>query len=130
MGTADKTARITVPTLQQQGNGIFWQRDKTRVWLSNTGKVAAGLEVGRLPGNPITLPLAVLLEPIGLVRTHLYASFHSSRMERMGQESAPISRVSLTAVSDVSRRTQHAYERRAGVVVRPNNLWCWFEAHS
>ena len=106
--------------LLQQGNGIFWQRDKTRVWLSSTAKVAAGLGVRRLSGNPIALPLAVLLEPIGLVRAHLYASFHSSRMGRSGQSAAPISRVSLTAVSGVSRRSQHAYERRAGVVVRPN----------
>lgn len=105
--------------LLQQGNDFFWQRDKTRVWLSSTVKVAAGLGVGRLQGNPIALPLAVLLEPIGLVRAHFYASFHSSRTSHPGQ-AAPISRVSLTAVSGVCCRSQHAYERRAGVRVRPN----------
>ena len=106
--------------LLQQGNGLFWQRDKTRVWLSSTVKVAAGLGVVRLSGRPIALPLTVLLEPIGLVRAHLYASFHSSRLGEAGQEAGPISRESLTAVSGVSRRTQHAYEQRAKVRVQRN----------
>jgi hypothetical protein len=106
--------------LLRQGNGLFWQRDKTHVWLAGAAKAAAGLGVGRLEGNPIALPLAVLLEPIGLVRAHLYASFHSSRMGRFGGEGGPISRLALTAVSGVSRRTQHAYEKRAGVEVHPN----------
>ena len=105
--------------LLQQGNDLFWQRNKTRVWLCSIVKVAAGLGVGRLQGNAIALPLAILLEPIGLIRAHFYASFHSSRTSPSGKP-APISRVSLTAVSGVCRRSQHAYERRAGVVVRPN----------
>jgi hypothetical protein len=106
--------------LLHRGNGLFWQRDKTHVWLAGAAKVAAGLAVGRLEGHPIALPLAVLLEPIGLVRAHLYASFHSSRMGRFGAGSGPISRLALTAVSGVSRRTQHAYEKRAGVQVHTN----------
>jgi len=105
--------------LLQQGNDLFWQRDKTRVWLCSTAKVAAGLGVARLKGSAIALPLSVLLEPIGLVRAHFYASFHSSRTSHVGQ-TTPISRAALTAVSGVCRRSQHAYERRAGVRVRPN----------
>ncbi|MCZ7672381.1 MAG: hypothetical protein M5U34_37280 [Chloroflexi bacterium] len=81
--------------------------------------MAAGLGVARLKGSAIALPLSVLLEPIGLVRAHFYASFHSSRTSQAGQ-TTPISRAALTAVSGVCRRSQHAYERRAGVRVRPN----------
>ncbi|MBX3061248.1 MAG: hypothetical protein KF770_32735 [Anaerolineae bacterium] len=97
--------------LLQQGNGLFWQRDRERLWLAGAVKVAARLGVGRLTGRPVALPLAVLRQPIGLVRAHLYASFHSSRNgcgrgEETGQ---PISRAALTAVSGVSRRSQHAY---------------------
>lgn len=108
--------------LLQQGNGLFWQRDKDYLWLAGAVKVAARLGVGRLTGRPVALPLAVLRQPIGLVRAHLYASFHSSRNgcgrgEETGQ---PISRAALTAVSGVSRRSQHAYEQRARVRVSRN----------
>jgi hypothetical protein len=105
--------------LLRQGNGLFWQRDKRHLWLAGAVKVAAGLGVARLRGQPIALPLAVLTQPIGLVRAHLYASFHSGRMGEAGT-AGPISRAALTAVSGVSRRTQHAYERRAGVQARSN----------
>ncbi len=107
--------------LLQQGNGLFWQRDKTHLWLAGAGKVAARLAVARLAGRPVELPLAVLTQPIGLVRAHLYASFHSSRGGKgIGDGGNPISRAALTAVSGVSRRSQHAYERRARVRVVRN----------
>lgn len=107
--------------LLQQGNGLFWQRDKTHLWLAGAGKVAARLAVTRLVGRPVELPLAVLTQAIGLVRAHLYASFHSSRGGTgIGDGGNPISRAALTAVSGVSRRSQHAYERRARVRVVRN----------
>jgi hypothetical protein len=106
--------------LLQQGRGLFWQRDKTHIWLSSALQVAHRLGVARLSGRPLALPATVLLQPIGLLRAHLYASFHSSRMGRDGAEGKPISRAALTAVAGVSRRTQHTYERRAGVRVQSN----------
>lgn len=107
--------------LLQQGTGLFWQRDKTHLWLAGAGKVAARLGVARLAGHPIELPLAVLTQPIGLVRAHLYASFHSSRGGiGIGDGGNPISRAALTAVSGVSRRSQHAYERRTRMRVVRN----------
>ncbi|HUM68019.1 MAG TPA: hypothetical protein PLK31_04135, partial [Chloroflexota bacterium] len=69
----------------------------------------------------VALPLAALTQPIGLVRAHLYAAFHSSRAGcGQAQGGQPISRAALTAVSGLSRRSQHAYERRARVRVSRN----------
>jgi hypothetical protein len=120
----DAAGRLCGPrqlrALLQQGRGLFWQRDKTHIWLASAVQVAYRLGVARLSGRPLALPVTVLLQPIGLLRAHLYASFHSSRMGRDGTEGKPISRAALTAVAGVSRRTQHAYERRAGVRVRAN----------
>ena len=105
--------------LLQQGQGVFWQRDEKRVWLRSTVKVAAALQVPRLAGRPVALPLAVLLAGIGTFRAHLYASFHSGRAGPEGQ-GMPIARATLTALSGVSRRSQHAYEQRARVQVQYN----------
>jgi hypothetical protein len=76
----------------------------------------------KLAGKPVALPLPVLLGPIGDVRAHLYASFHSSRTktERTGSQSSPISRATLTDLSGVSPRTQQAYEKKAGVTAKRN----------
>ena len=85
-------------------------------------RVAAALGVEKLAGKPVALPVKVLLGPIGDVRAHLYASFHSGRTktERTGSASSPISRATLADLSGVSPRTQHSYEKKAGVNVRSN----------
>jgi hypothetical protein len=57
----------------------------------------------------------VLLQGIGTVRAHFFASFHSSR-----ESQRPIARKTLTAVTGVARRSQHSYERRAGVKKQHN----------
>lgn len=104
--------------LLQQGNGLFWRRDADRVWLKSMAKVTARLGVSRLAGRPVALPVAILTGSIGLVRAHLYASFHSSRTPDGKRAAMPISRAALTGLSGISRRTQHTYERRARVQVR------------
>jgi hypothetical protein len=63
----------------------------------------------------VELPLDILLGPIGDLRAHLYASFHSSR----GESAPPISRASLRQLSGASPRTQQAYDARAEVDVQP-----------
>jgi hypothetical protein len=50
-----------------------------KVWLRSQAKVAAALGLRKLRGRAVELPLSVLLGPIGDLRAHLYASFHSSR---------------------------------------------------
>lgn len=106
--------------LLARGDGLFWKQDPlrrpgARIWLRSVARVAASLEVDRLRTHPVALPVAALLESIGVVRAHLYASFHSGRSEE-----APIARSTLRRLSSVSRRTQHQYERRAGVKQQDN----------
>ncbi len=108
--------------LLAQGDGLFWQRDEGHIWLAGLVRVAAAVGVEKLVGKPVALPVEVLLGPIGDVRAHLYASFHSSRTktERTGSASSPISRATLPDLSGVSPRTQQSYEKKAVVAVRRN----------
>ena len=103
--------------LLERGEGLFWHQDgQKRIWLHSQAKVAAALEIGRLRLKPIALPLAILCQPIGDVRAHFYASFHSIRSS--GDKAAlPISRQRLTALSGACPRTQQTYDARAAVKV-------------
>jgi hypothetical protein len=108
--------------LLRQGEGVFWQRDKERLWLRSAAKTAAGLGVGRLTGRPVALPVTVLLGSIGQVRAHLYASFHGSRIKEMrkGELQKPIARATLEQLSGITPQGQRLYEERAGVTVHRN----------
>ena len=101
--------------LLERGEGLFWHQDaQKRIWLYSQAKVAAALAIGRLQHKPVALPVSILCQPIGDVRAHLYASFHSTRSG--GDKPAmPISRQTLTALSGICPRTQQAYEARAKV---------------
>jgi len=107
--------RRQLRNLLRQGGGLFWKRDKERVWLKSTAKVAAGLGVERLSGRPVKLPVTALLGGIGQVRAHFYASFHSGRIA-----DNPISRAKLEEITHVPERTQRIYEQASGVRSRPN----------
>jgi hypothetical protein len=107
--------------LLRQGEGIFWERDKERLWLKSAAKVALALGVRRIGGRPVALPVTILLSGIGEVRAHFYASFHSGRLGAEEQApSAPISRKTLSQVTGVPERSQRYYERKAGIHVRVN----------
>jgi len=101
--------------LLQQGKGVFWERDKERIWLTSVAKVATALGVSRLNGRPVSLPVEILLGGVGQVRAHFYATFHSGR-----RENNPISRSKLKDITHVPERTQRLYEQKAGVTVQPN----------
>ncbi|MCP4426854.1 MAG: hypothetical protein GY803_20390 [Chloroflexi bacterium] len=106
--------------LLKQGEGIFWHRDKERLWLRSAAKVAYALNVTQLTGRPVGVPVFALVGGIGDARAHLYASFHSGRVKenakggqpRPGVWSPPIARDTLTAVSGVGRVSQRTYEAR------------------
>lgn len=105
--------------LLNQGEGIFWQRRNGRIWLRSVAKVAAALGIRRLKMQPVALPVSALLDGMGQVRAHLYASFHSSR-DKADAEAAPIARDTLTRLSHVPQRTQRFYEKRAKVKAKRN----------
>lgn len=109
--------------LMRQGEGVFWQRKQDRLWLRSVARAAAALDVWRLTGAPVAIPLAVLTQSIGVVRAHLYASFHSGRaVERQakGKSVKPIARQSIQAICRISRRTQRNYEKTAKVRKQQN----------
>lgn len=120
--------------LLNQGEGIFWTRDdgrdshgredkECRLWLRSAANVASALQVPRLVLPPVALPVSVLVESIGQVRAHLYASFHSSRAGRGGggkTTSSPIARETIGALTQVIPRTQRRYEKMAGVSAQQN----------
>ncbi len=108
--------------LLQDGEGVYWTRDRTHLWLRSAARVAAALDVERLTGLPVALPVAALLEGIGAFRAHLYAAFHSGRLKETpdGRRVMPIARETLSQLSGVGRSSQRAYEEQAGVVVQAN----------
>ncbi len=97
-------------SLIAQGEGIFWNQRDGRLWLQSIPKVARTLDIARLSGRPVALPLKVLIQGMGQVRAHFFASFHSGR-----KQANPIARASLSEISHVSPRSQQNYERRARV---------------
>lgn len=95
--------------LLREGEGLFWRRDRDRLWLNGAHRVASKLGLDRLQGYPVELPIQALLGGIQAVRAAFYATFHS------GRESRPISRDTLHDLSGIPARTQLEYDRVARV---------------
>jgi len=96
--------------LLREGEGLFWKRDRERLWLIGTHKIACKLGLARLQGYSVELPVQALLGGIQAVRATFYAAFHA------GRESKPISRATLADLSGVPGRTQLEYDRVARVI--------------
>lgn len=101
------------------GQGIFWQRRKTRagddrLWLYGWRRVCAALDVTRLDTERIDLPIKHLLGSMGQVRAALYATFHA------GHTGNPISRQTLAEITGISERSQRQYDKSLAVDIRPN----------
>jgi hypothetical protein len=111
--------------LLSQGEGLFWQREEgagqPRIWLASSARVALRLGVACIRLEPVALPVARLLEGIGTVRAHFYASYHSSRNQNSPESQArPISRATLADLAQVSLASQRTYEIVAGVSRQAN----------
>lgn len=108
--------------LLRAGEGVFWQRDQERIWLYSAAKVAHHLGVPRLTGQPVALPVAVLLEGIGTFRAQLYTAFHSGRGQESnrGTQVKPIARATLAELSGVGASSQRVYEKQTRVQVETN----------
>ncbi len=105
--------------LLRQGDGLFWRRDKERVWLFGVTKTAVALNISHLQQRPVAVPATALAKSIGEARAHLYAAFHSSRMKESGA-ATPIARATLNELSGLSGHTQRKYERQTGVTTKSN----------
>ncbi len=109
--------------LFRQGDGVFWHRDKTHLWLHSAVKTASALGVSRLNGRPVHLPISALTGSISDVRAHLYAAFHSGRVKAGGGNGAapkPIARETLTKLAGIGAVTQRSYEQKTKISVRHN----------
>jgi len=110
--------------LLRDGEGVYWTRDKERVWLHSAARVAHGLGVARLTGRPVSVPVSALLAGIGSFRAHLYAAFHSGRTKQDGgkrdHQPMPIARGTLTQLSGVGQSSQRTYEAKTNVTIQTN----------
>jgi len=100
-----------------QGHGRFWTWDKGdgRVWLFGAARVAANLEVTRLSGKPVLLPVTAVTTNISDFNAHLYAAWHSGR-----KSNNPISREVQESITSVPERTQRHYCQVAKIKYQTN----------
>ncbi len=100
-----------------QGHGLFWEWDKTsdRLWLHGAAFVAAKLDVPRLVGRVVALPISAITAGIGDFKAHLYAAWHSGR-----RRNNPISREVQATFTGVPERTQRHYCQATNVRQQSN----------
>lgn len=96
--------------LLDRGEGIFWQRHtKDQLWLNGPKRVALALNVERLQGRPVYLPVDALLGSIKEVSANFFAAYESGR-----KHDNPISQRTLRQVTGVSERAQYEYNKLLG----------------
>lgn len=95
--------------LLHEGEGLYWHRDKERIWLLGAAWVANGLDVMRLTGQPVAVPVTGLVQGMMTTNAHLYASFHSGR-----KSGNPINRETLEKITGIPARMQRMYEAITG----------------
>lgn len=100
--------------LLRQGNGVFWQRTRDRIWLYSLMRVASALDIVHFKGIQVKLPVQALSGTIGIVRAHLYAVYHA------GRDGQPISREAIQIQTKVAYSSQRNYEQRTKITSRPN----------
>lgn len=100
-----------------QGQGQFWQWDKARqrLWLLGAVRTAAHLNLARLIGKPVALPIKTITQNIGEFKAHLYAAWHSG-----GKVNNPISREVQQDLTGIPERGQRHYCRIAKISRQTN----------
>ena len=125
--------RRQLKIILRRGEGLFWQRVKShgqvRIRLAARARVVEALDIGRLRGREVTIPLSYLLGS-GRGRqadanAALYAAVHAGRLRpdkgRSGVEKPrPISRAKLQELAGCSNYRQRSYERRMNISVERN----------
>lgn len=115
--------RRQLKNMLMRGEGLFWQRAKTkeelRIRLVARAKVASRLLPGPLRGREVTFPLHHMLGSgrgrQASVNAALYTAVHAGQIEHKGK-SGPISRAKLRDVSGCSNYRQRRYEKRMGII--------------
>lgn len=100
------------------GEGTFWDRhgDGAAVWLRSARRIAAGLNVSRLSGRPVAVPVEQLLAGMGDTRAAFMACWLAGRRHPEN----PIGRATIADVTGIVPRSQRRYTKRAGVTVARN----------
>lgn len=98
------------------GDGRLWEidRERRRVWLYGTGRLARLWDVARLRGRAVAISISHI-QQLGRFNAELYAAIHSGR-----REPAPISRANQSELYSIPERTQRHYCRVAGIVRKFN----------
>ena len=94
------------------GNGRFWHwnQETNRLWLVGVVKLANTLNVQKLTGQRVQLPIKTVTSGIGQFKAHLYGAWHSGRTS-----DKPISREVQRQITHIPERTQRLYGRIANV---------------
>ena len=116
--------RRQLKNILQRGEGLFWQRVKSkgqlRIRLVARVKVASRLLNGRLRGQEVSFPVQHLFGSgrgqQATVNAALYTAVHAGQIARKGK-TGPISRARLRDVSGCSSYRQRHYEKRMGISV-------------
>ncbi len=116
--------RRQLKNILQRGEGLFWQRAKSkgelRIRLVARAKVASQLLDGRLRGQEVSFPLQHLLGSgrgrQAAVNAALYTAVHAGQITRK-EKAGPISRARLRDISGCSSYRQRRYEKHMGITI-------------
>lgn len=99
--------------LLQYGNQRFWTRDKTRIWLRSALRVAQAYEITRFQADAVAICPKPLFESVSSARAVLYSTIYADK-------DAPISRATLSDLTEISPNSQRSYEKRVNIKVERN----------
>ena len=99
------------------GNGRFWHwhQENNQLWLVGVAKLAVALNVSKLVGKRVQLPVKTITAGISQFKAHLYAAWHSGR-----HSENPISRAVQRQLTEIPERTQRRYGRIANIKTTKN----------
>lgn len=105
--------------LLQQGENRFWHRDKHNeyIYYHSEARVAKELNIDRIRGWAVKIPVADLLQGVTAVRALFHDCFHSARGDGFNE---PITRRVMEQRGGGDPRTQRRYEQLRGVESHAN----------
>jgi hypothetical protein len=106
------------------GQGVLWDRDKLKndrlqLRLYGPARVAVGLGVPRLAGQPVAVPVTDLLEGLHSTNAALFSAVLTLRNDGDGQ-GRPVTRATLRQLTGTAFSTQRTYAKTAAIRSRPN----------